>query len=325
MLRVVFFGTPAFAVPTLDALLESRHQVIGVVTQPDRPSGRGQRITAPPVKLRAESVGVPVWQPDRLKDESMLRTLRDVAPDIGVVAAYGKILPQVVLDIPREGLLNVHASLLPKYRGAAPIQRAVMDGETETGVTIMRVVLALDAGPMLAHGIHPIGPDETSEQVEHALASVGAGLLVATLDALEAGTAVEELQDDGRATYAPRLTKEDGLLDWRLAAIAVHNHVRGLHPWPHAFSMLDGSRLVILRGQVEPDQARDARDARGPADTGRHPGTIVEARGDRLVVAAGGGTRYRLLDVQPEGRRAMTAREFLAGHHVEVGGRFSSS
>jgi methionyl-tRNA formyltransferase len=313
MLRVVFFGTPRFALPTLEMLLQSAgHQIVGVVTQPDRPSGRGQRMSEPPVKALAAARGIPVWQPTRLKDESFLVTVRALAPDIGVVAAYGRILPQVLLDIPRHGLLNVHASLLPRYRGASPVQRAVMNGDSETGVTIMRVVLALDAGPMLARTARRIGPDETSEDVEADLARMGARLLAETLDALEAGTAVEVAQDDRLATYAPRLTKEDGVVDWRKPAVAVHDHVRGLKPWPQAFSTLGTARVVVARGR--PDETRAA---------GAEPGTVLEAVGDRFLVRCGEATTYQLLEVQPEGRRVMTAREFLNGHPVAPGSCFT--
>jgi methionyl-tRNA formyltransferase len=318
VLRIVFFGTPGFAVPTLAALLASRHEVVGVVTQPDRPRGRGQQVAEPPAKLVGRQAGVPVWQPERLKDEAWLARLRAARPDIGVVAAYGRILPQVLLDVPPLGLLNVHASLLPAYRGASPVHRAVMNGDHETGVTIMKVVLALDAGPMLGQQRRPIGPDETSEEVEHDLARLGAALIMNTLEAVEAGTAVETPQDDALATFAPRLRKEEGAIDWNLPARALHNHVRGLHPWPHAFTFVDHARLVVLRGRV--DQEPTA--AEGQA---AEPGTVLEAHGDRFVVAAGAGSAYQLRELQPEGRRVMTAREFLAGRHIPAGARLTSS
>jgi methionyl-tRNA formyltransferase len=314
VLRTLFFGTPAFAVPTLQALLNSPHAVVGVVTQPDRPSGRGQRLAEPPVKTLAHRAGVPVWQPSRLKDPGWLETMAALRPEVGVVAAYGRILPQVLLDLPARGFVNVHASLLPRYRGASPIQRAIINGEAETGVTIMRVVLALDAGPMLAVRRRPIGPDETSEEVEQALALEGGRLLVETLAAMAAGTATETPQDEGAATYAPRLTKEEGWIDWTLPAPRVHDFVRGLRPWPKAVSILDGGRLILLRGRpVEPRAIAAAA-----------PGTIVEARHDLLIVAAGAGTAYQLLEVQPEGRRAMSASDFLAGHRVGAGARLVS-
>ncbi len=311
-LRIVFFGTPEFAVPTLEALFASRHQVVGVVTQPDRPRGRGQRTSEPPVKASAIAAHVPVLQPERLKEPGFMDGLKAFNADIGVVAAYGKILTDDVLATPADGLINVHASLLPKYRGAAPVHRAIIAGERETGVTIMRVVKALDAGPMLARVRRQIGANETSEEIERALAAMGAKLLVATLDALVDGFVVEEPQNDDAATYAPRLTKEDGVVDWTQPAATIHNLIRGLHPWPLAFSFLAGRRIILRRSAPNPD-------IESPG-----PGLIAAADGDRLVVGTGAGV-VALIEVQLEGKRAVTAREFLAGHHVRPGDRFTAS
>ncbi len=309
-MRIVFFGTPAFAVPTFDALLASSHQVVGVVTQPDRPRGRGQKTTAAPVKARALEAGVPVLQPERLKDPAFVDAFAALGADIGVVAAYGKILTDAVLAVPRLGLINVHASLLPRYRGAAPAHRAIINGDTETGVTIMRVVKALDAGPMLATVRQPIGPDDTSGQLERALAVSGAALLVRTVDRLNRGRVEEMPQDDRLATYAHRLTKEDGVVRWDASAAALHNLVRGLHPWPHAYSFLGGRRYILHRASV----------AGGPADAA--PGTILAASGDRLAVATGDGV-LQLVELQAEGKRPMRTREFLAGHPLRAGDRFA--
>jgi methionyl-tRNA formyltransferase len=226
-LRIVFFGTPEFAVPTLDALLGSRHPVVGVVTQPDRPRGRGQKVSAAPIKARALAAALPVLQPERLKDPAFLDALAALRADLGVVAAYGKILTDALLAVPRLGMINVHASLLPRYRGAAPVHRAIIAGERETGVTIMRVVKALDAGPMLTTVRRPIGPDETSDEVERDLARLGAHLLVSATDALAAGSSEETPQDDRTATYAHRLTKEDGVIDWNWPAARLHDQI---HP-----------------------------------------------------------------------------------------------
>lgn len=305
--RIAFFGTPEFAVPTIDLLAESCH-VIVAVTQPDRPKGRGQRSYAPPVKQRAEARGIPVLQPERLRDQSFLDSLRGLRPDLGVVAAYGKILPQDVLALPRLGMVNVHASILPKYRGAAPVHRAVMHGDTETGVTIMRVVTALDAGPMLSIARRSIGPDETSEEVERDLASVGARLLLETLPDIARGTAVETPQDNALATYAPRLTKAEGRIDWLEPASVIHNNVRGLYPWPHAYTFLRETRLIILATAVD-QRLHEAAP----------PGSIVRAAGDEWHVAAGDQTWLQIHMVQTEGRRPMTTRAFLAGHPVNVG------
>ena len=311
-LRVVFFGTPDFAVPTLDALLRSRHRVVGVVTQPDRPRGRGQKTSASPVKALAVSAGLPVLQPERLKDPGFLESLAALGADLGVVAAYGKILSDAVLATPKLGMINVHASLLPRYRGAAPVHRAIIAGETRTGVTIMRVVKALDAGPMLATVERSIGPDDTSDEVERDLGTLGAALLVSITDALAAGTAVETPQEDAHATYAHRLTKDDGIIDWSRPAMDVHNLVRGLHPWPHAFTFHHGARLIIRRSAVVEQPSA--------SNTGS-PGTIVEAHGDRLIVATGRG-QLLLTQIQAEGKRPMSARDFLAGHHLTPGDRF---
>jgi methionyl-tRNA formyltransferase len=310
-LRVAFFGTPAFAVPTLEALRASRHVVAGVVTQPDRPRGRGHKTSSAPVKAAATAAGLPLLQPARLRDEGFLDTLAAWNTDIGVVAAYGRILTDTLLGMPPLGMVNVHASLLPRYRGAAPVHRAVLAGDRETGVTIMRVVKALDAGPMLAWTRRSIGPDETSTDVERDLAQLGAQLLVATLDRLSAGDVPATTQDDAAVTYAPRITREDGAIDWRRPATELHNQVRGLHPWPHASSSLDDRRrLIILRSR--------AVESTSTAE----PGTIVEAHGETILVATGRGA-LALLELQLEGGRAMPARQFLAGHAIAPGTKFS--
>jgi len=307
-LRVVFFGTPEFAVPTLDRILTSRHGVVGVVTQPDRPRGRGHKTTDSPVKARALDGGLPVLQPVTLKDPQALAALAGLRADIGVVAAYGKILSEAVLAIPSFGMINVHASLLPRHRGAAPVHRAIIAGDRETGITIMRIVKALDAGPMLGMVRRPIGNDETSDEVERALAALGADLLVNTLDQLSAGAVEEVPQDDGQATYAHRLTKDDGIVDWSRSAPEIHNLVRGLHPWPHAYTFHDTGRLILHRSVANMVQS-DAS-----------PGTVVAAHGDALHVATGIGT-LQITQLQSEGKRIMSAREFLAGSSLRVGHR----
>jgi methionyl-tRNA formyltransferase len=311
-LRVVFFGTPSFAVPTLEALLKSRHPVVGVVTQPDRPRGRGKKLSESPVKAVATGAGVPVVQPDRLRDHAVMEALRGWQPDIGVVAAYGKLIPEDVLNLPRHGMINVHASLLPKYRGAAPIHRAVIDGEKETGVTIMRVEKMLDAGPMLAKATRPIGPDETSDVIEPDLARLGASLLVDVLEQIATGTAQQELQDFMVCSYAPKLTKEEGLIDWTLPASYIHNRVRGLYPWPHAYTYLDGVRIIVLKTQVEQQPA------------GAPPGTIVEVSDGGIHVATGHEGRIAIQRLQLEGGKPLAAREFLAGHRVRTGMIFTN-
>jgi methionyl-tRNA formyltransferase len=310
-LRIVFFGTPDFAVPTLTALLASRHPVVAVVSQPDRPRGRGQRIQPTPTRAVAAAAGVTVLQPDRIRDDAFLDALAALSPDLGVVAAYGRILPESLLAIPRFGMINVHASLLPAYRGAAPVHRAVMAGETETGVTIMRVVRELDAGPMMAKASRPIGPDETSVDVERALAELGAPLLVSVVEALAAGSQAETPQDDRLASFAPKIARSEGAIDWTRPAAEIHNLVRGLQPWPLVSVWLAGGRHVIHRTE------RTGERAAVPG------GTIVEARADRLLAAGGDGGVLRIVAIQPEGRRVMTAREFLAGRHVTPGTRLT--
>lgn len=315
MVRVAFLGTPAFAVPTLERLLAAAHEVVAVVTQPDRPRGRGQRVSESPVKQLAAARGLPVYQPERMKDPAFVEALGALAPDLGVVAAYGKMLPDPLLALPRLGMINVHASLLPAYRGAAPIHRAVMAGETETGITIIRLVREMDAGPMLRRAALPIDPDDDAETLERALAALGAVTLLQAVDDLESGRAAEEEQDHARATFAPRLTRADGAIDWSRTAGQVHDQVRGLHPWPRAFSHLGGARYLIHRTtMVEP-----------PGGAPTVPGTVLEAAGDRLVVAAGSGTAVAILEIQPEGRRALPARAFLAGHPIAPGTAFKTS
>ena len=311
-MRVVFFGTPQFAVPSLEQLIQSAHDVVGVVTQPDRPRGRGQKVTDAPVKVTAVQHGLPVFQPARLRDPEVKETLTRWAPELGVVAAYGKILPESVLNLPRFGMINVHASLLPRYRGAAPVQRAVIDGMPETGVTIMRMVLDLDAGGKFAKVTRPIGSDETSDIDERDLAHLGASLLLHVIDDLAAGRAVEEPQNDSLSTYASKITKEEGLIDWTLAATDIHNRVRGLYPWPHAFSYLNGERLIVMRSHVAPEP------------TSADPGTIVDVSSGAISVATGHGERLAIDEVQPEGRRAMKVRDYLAGHPIQPGTRFNA-
>jgi methionyl-tRNA formyltransferase len=312
-LRVVFFGTPGFAVPTLEHLAHSRHKVVGVVTQPDRPRGRGQQVSDGPVKALAVALGLPVLQPEKLARDQFEAALTSLNADIGVVAAYGKILPDWLLATPRLGLINVHASLLPKYRGASPIHRAVINGDAETGVTIMRVVKALDAGGMIAAVSVPIGPDDTTTTIESLLAIRGAELLVKTLDAIEAGSARETPQDESQATYAPKLVKGEGLIDWSLPAINIHNLVRGLWPWPHAFTYLDGARYIIHRSRVSPHAG------------GAAPGTVVLASAlDGLHVACGHESAIELVDLQLEGKRMISAREAMASKALAVGARFTN-
>ena len=315
-LRIVFFGTPDFAVPTLDALLASQHTVVGVVTQPDRARGRGQKMSDAPVKARAVAASLPVLQPEKVKDPAFLEAFASWNADLGVVAAYGRILTDAILAMPRLGMINVHASLLPRYRGAAPVHRAVIAGDTATGVTIMRVVKALDAGPMIATVRVGIGPDETSAEVERDLARHGAALLAKVVDDLAGDGVHETLQDESAVTYAHRITKEDGVVDWNWPAARVHNLIRGLHPWPHAFSFIQGKRIILRRSETHPPYLTHVTYPIHPA------GTILEADGDRLIIATGDGL-LRLVEIQAEGKRPMNVRDFLAGHRLTAGDRFA--
>jgi methionyl-tRNA formyltransferase len=306
-LRIVYFGTPEFAVPTLRTLLDASESVVALVSQPDRPKGRGHHLAPTPTKVVAIEHGIPVLQPDKLRDEGFLASIAELRPDLGVVAAYGKLLPDALLQIPRLGMINVHASLLPRWRGAAPVHRAVIAGDTETGVTIMRVVKELDAGAMFAKVVRAIGPHESSVEVERDLATLGGDLLLKVVREMAAGRAREAPQDASLVTYASKITKEEGAIDWSLPAIRIHNLVRGLQPWPLVSARIGGARVLVHQTEVLTAVTPDA------------PGTIVRAEGDRFEIAAGDGHVIRLLIVQPEGRRAMTAREFLAGRRVIPG------
>jgi methionyl-tRNA formyltransferase len=305
-MRVIYFGTPAFAVPSLAALVAA-HEVAAVVTQPDRPSGRGQKITPNPVKALAASHDIPVLQPARLRDPQWLGDIAALRADIGVVAAYGRLLPQALLDLPRLGFINVHASLLPRWRGAAPIHRAVIAGDEVTGVTIMRVVLALDAGPMLSAASTPIEGSDTSHTLERRLATLGAELLIETMSQLNAGTAVDTPQDEFQVTYAARLERHESQITWARPASVIDRQIRGLQPWPLAAAIVEGKRIAFLQSSV--------------ADTTVHstlPGTVLSAGAAGLVVACGPGA-VCITEVLPEGRRAMPVAAFLNGTPVAPG------
>ncbi len=278
-LRIVFFGTPDFAVPSLQALLDGDDQIVGVVCQPDRPAGRGQQLSAPPVKVAAVQAGVPVLQPDKVRTPEFLDALRQWAPDLIVVAAYGRILPKPVLDLPPHGCINVHASLLPKYRGAAPIQWAMLRGEVETGVTIMQMNEGMDTGDIRLQRATPIGADETYGALQARLAVLGAEALREALADLKAGTLPRVPQREADMTLAPMLSKEDGRIDWTQAAADIARRVRALHPWPSAFTVLDGKLLKIHRAPLGRGTRRRRgghRGRRGRGDRGgdghRHPG-----------------------------------------------------
>ena len=321
-MRIVFFGTPAFAVPSLDALIRSPHEVVALVSQPDRPKGRGQQLQPTATKQLALARGIPVLQPGKIRTPEFLQQVRDLHADLGVVVAFGRILPDDLIATPRLGMINVHASVLPRYRGAAPIQRAVINGDAETGVTIMRVEHELDAGAMFAVVTAPIPPEATSGEMEAVLAPLGARALIDVVDDMAAGRATEIPQDHTGATFAPKITKDEGAIDWTSPAAVIHNQVRGMQPWPLASTRLNGVRLVIRRTSARLVFAGLAPGVGFPGLA--PPGTVAWAAGDEIVVACGEGTFLQLLEVQPEGKRTMTAREFLSGRGVAEGARFTS-
>lgn len=306
MVKIVFYGTPAFAIPSLQRLLNSEHEVVAVVTQTDKPRGRRRTIGSSAVKSFALEKNIPIIQPTTLKDNSVQRAILDYGADIGVVVAYGKFLPDTLLTIPRHGTINVHASLLPKYRGAAPIQRAIIAGESVTGVTIIRLVNEMDAGPMLAHNSLKIGPNDTSSETENALANMGAELLLDTLAAIEQNLATETHQNHDAVSFAPQLHHSDGLIDWTKPARDIHNKVRALHDWPNAYTFLEGTRYIILRSQILSATQADISST-------FEPGTIVEAQGESLIVATGKNTALSVTEIQREGKRKLPLRSFLAG------------
>ncbi len=309
-MRIVFLGSGSFAIPCFEALLDAGHEVPALVTQPDRERGRGQALAPPPVKPVAERRGVPVLQPRRVREPEAQEALRRLEPELQVVVAFGQILPRSVIDIAPRGTVNVHASLLPKLRGAAPVQWAIANGETETGVTTMLIDEGLDTGPTLVARGTPIDAGETAAELEPRLARLGAEILLETVRGLAAGTLVPTPQDHTRATLAPILKKEDGLIDWARAAPDVARRARGFHPWPGAFTVHEGRLLKVLR----------VRETPGP-DGAAEPGTITAVGPEGVAVGCGGGTAVRLVEVQPESRRAMPAAAWAKGARLRPGAR----
>lgn len=307
-MRIVFLGSGSFAIPSLEAVLDAGHEVAAVVTQPDKEKGRGRALSPPPLKPIALSRGLEVRQPRRIKAPEALEVLRGFAPEIQVVVAYGQILPRAVIDVAPRGTVNVHGSVLPRYRGAAPVQWAIVNGEAETGVTTMLIDEGMDTGPILLTRTTPIAGHETAAALQARLARMGAELLVETLAGLQRGTVHPVAQDGTRATYAPLIKKEDGRLDWTQPAAALERRVRGFSPWPGAVTLLAGRELKVLQARVEGDGTRE-------------PGTVTAVDRGGLVVACGEGTTLRLLEVQPESRKAMAAAAFAAGARLLPGAR----
>lgn len=302
-------GTPEFAVPSLRALVEAGHDLCGVFTQPDRPKNRGMRLQPTPVKEYAMSKEIPVYQPATLKDGTALAQIKALAPELIVVAAYGRILPKELLDCPPLGCVNVHSSLLPKYRGAAPINWAVIHGEAETGVTIMHMAPELDAGDIILQQSTPIGPDETAAQLHDRLACIGGELIAKAVSMLADGIAPRHPQDPSKATYAPMLSRELSPIDWTKSAKEIHDQVRGLIPWPATTTQVIGGRTVKIFSTAVAGRTVSAA-----------PGTILAAGGEGIDIACGGGTVLRVLELQAEGKRRMTAAEYLRGNPVAITG-----
>ena len=306
-MRIVFAGTPDFAVPALTALLESDHQVVAVYTQPDRPSGRGRKLKASPVKQVAEHAGVPVYQPDSFREPDSVQQLRDLNPDLMVVVAYGLILPRRVLDVPNIDCINIHASLLPKWRGAAPIQRAIMNGDQHTGITIMQMEAKLDTGPMLLKHSIPI-QQQTSGQLFEALAAIGAKGLMSVLADIESGTIAPQIQDNSLATYADKISKQEAKLDWQQSALVLERQIRGLNPWPVANTQLNDKTLKIWHAQKITDSTELGTDL--------NPGEIITNGRKHIQVGTGDGL-LELLEVQLPGGKRLSADQFLNAHQLD--------
>ena len=312
-MRVLFWGTPDFDVPALRALLGEGHDVVGVVTQPDRPAGRGRAPRASPVKVYAQEEGLPVLQPERARGDDFMRVLHALAPEISIVVAYGQILRREVLDVPPHGSVNVHASLLPELRGAAPINWAIKLGHDVTGVTIMRMVEQMDAGPILHQVSEPIGLDENASDLWLRLSELGAEALIEALALLELGEVREQPQDDARATYAPRLTRDTTRVDWSENAVAVGRHIRAMDAVPGAWTLHGADELKVFRPEPEPELTHDAE-----------PGTVLEVAGtdvaEGMRVACGSGA-VLVREVKPAGKRRMTTAEWVRGRGIAAGDR----
>ncbi|MGB9822905.1 methionyl-tRNA formyltransferase [Thermodesulfovibrio sp.] len=296
---IIFFGTPEFAVPTLKSLIERREKILLVITQPDKPKGRGKIIQPCETKKIAVEFGLNVAQPEKLKDESFIKMLKELNPEFGIVVAYGKILPKEVLEIPEYGCINLHASLLPKYRGAAPIQWALIKGEKITGVTTMLIDEGLDTGPVLLQKEVPIEDEDNAQSLVHKLSIVGAELIIETIEKMRKGQ-IQPKPQEGEASYAPQLKKEDGKINWNAPAKEIVNLIRGTYPWPCAYSFLKNERVKIIKAEALAGKA--------PA------GMIVKAK-DELIVGTGNGL-LKILLIQPEGKKVMTAKEFLSGRKI---------
>ena len=314
-MRLVFFGTASFAVPSLQALLRTKHQVLALVTQPDRPKGRGRELTPPPVKEAAKALKIPILQPDSLQETEFLEALRSLKPDLAVVVAFGRLLPSPLLQIFPKGAVNLHASLLPKYRGAAPIQWALIHGETETGVTIFQIDTLLDHGPILLQAKHAIRPEDTAVTLAQSLSSLGSQILLKALDLIEAGQSQAVPQQESLASPAPRLTKEDGLIDWKNSCVDIRNRIRGVQPWPGAITWIGKERIKLL--STTADLARH--------DSKASAGTVVLADPQQGLWIQTGKGQLRIDRLQREGGDPLEAGAFLRGHPIPLGTQLTRS
>lgn len=308
--KAVFMGTPDFAVPTLKALIE-RHEVLAVISQPDKPKGRGKKLQPTPVKIAAEEAGIPVYQPERIKDPAFMETLKNIGADVFVVVAYGQILPQAVLDMPKYGCINVHASLLPRYRGAAPIQWAIIDGEEITGVTVMYMEKGLDTGDMLLKREIPIDPEDTYGSLHDKMAPIGAEALIEAMDMLERGEIRPEKQDDEKSSYVSVINKSLGLIEWGKSAKQIVDLVRGLDPVPGAYSFLNGEQIKIWSAAVLDGFTGDA-------------GSVVYTDGKKGFAVAAGDKAVLVRQMQAKGGKRMPSADYMRGHEIKVGDRFEN-
>ena len=306
-MRILFMGTPDFAVPSLEALVNAGHEICGVFTQPDKPKNRGMKLQAPPVKEFALAHDIPVFQPETVKDGSALAIIEQLQPELIAVAAYGRILPVEILDYPTYGCINVHSSLLPKYRGSAPIHWAILNGDSESGVTIMHMAKAMDAGDIIDQAVTPIDPNETVEMLHDRLAQMGAGLLVDVVERIKNGTATRTPQDEEKVTFAPMLSRELSPLDWTRSAQQLHNQVRGLVPWPATTTDIIGAQPVKVFETELTGQTTTAA-----------PATILSAGKNGIDVACGDGQVLRIKQLQAQGGKRMAAADYLRGHPIEL-------
>jgi methionyl-tRNA formyltransferase len=308
-MNIVFMGTPEFAVPTLRLLIEHPYDIRAVITQPDRAKGRGRNVVAPPVKTLAEQHGILVLQPEKIRAKEVQARLKEIAPDLIVVVAYGQIIPEAILQIPRLGCINVHGSLLPKYRGAAPIHWAIIQGEKETGITTMFMDKGMDTGDMLLKKTIPIENDDTAGTLHDKLRLIGAELLLETLRKLEAGTLTSVPQDHDGATYAPMLKKEDGLIHWKETAVIIERKIRGFFPWPGAYTYFQGTMIKLLQVAIEEETAKTQ---------GTPPGTVLELDNDQGPLIATGHGDIRIIRIQPQNKKPMRCSDFCRGYRLAV-------